>query len=76
MFYFWLYASRKVSLNFLVFVPHRFNCWDGVTCRIGSVIPKATRSDQEYNVNIYVTEKRMLDFEQHLSVCLVRTHIG
>jgi len=66
--WFYSYVSRKLSLNFLVIVPHRINCWDGVTCRVGSVIPKATRSAQEYNVNIYVREKQMLEFEQHLRV--------
>ena len=71
MSYFWFYASRKVSLNFLHFVPHRINCWDGVTCKIGSVIPKATRSAQEYNVNKYVRQKQMLEFEQHLSVSVL-----
>jgi len=64
----WFYASRKVSLNSLVFVPHRINFWDGVTCRVDSVILKATRSAQEYKVNIYVIEKRKLEFEEHLSV--------
>jgi hypothetical protein len=54
MFYCWFYASRKVSLNFLVFVPHRTNFWVGVTCRVGSVVPKTTRSAPEYNINVYV----------------------
>jgi hypothetical protein len=74
MSYCWFYASRKVSLTFLVFVLHRINFWDGVTCRVGSVIPKTTRSTQEYIVNMYVIEKQMLEFEQDLSVsglCLV-----
>jgi len=53
----WFYASRTVSLTFLFFVPHRVNFWDGVTCRVGFVIPKATTSAQGYNVNMYVIEK-------------------
>jgi hypothetical protein len=56
----WFYSSRKVSMTFLVFVPHRINFWDGVTCRVGSVIPKSTRTAQEYNVNMRVIEKQML----------------
>ena len=68
MSYCWFYNSRKVSLSFLVSVPHRINFWDGVTCRLVSVIPKTTRSTQEYNVNMYVIEKQMLEFEQDLSV--------
>ena len=68
MSYFWSYASRKVSLTFLVFVPHGTNFWDEVTCRVVSVIHKTTRSAQEYNVNMYVIEKQMLEFEQDLSV--------
>ena len=68
MSYCWFYASRKVTLTFLVFVLHRINFWVGVTCRVGSVIPKTTRSAQEYNVNMYVMEKQMLELEQHWSV--------
>ena len=71
MSYCWFYASRKVSLNFLVSVSHRINFWDGVTCRVGSVIPKTTRSAQEYNGNMYVIEKQMLESEQDLSVSVL-----
>ena len=64
----WFYASRLVSLNFLFFVPHRTDFWDGVTCRVGFVIPKGTRAAQECDVNMNVIEKQMLEFEQHMSV--------
>jgi hypothetical protein len=62
----WFYASRTVSRNFLFFVPHRVNFWGGVTCRVGFVIPKATRSAQGYNVNMYLIEKQILELEQLL----------
>jgi len=39
-----------------------------VTCRVGSVTPKATRAAQGCNVNIFVTEKQKLELKQHLSV--------
>jgi hypothetical protein len=64
----WFYASRLVSLNFLFFVPHRTDFWDGVTCRVGFVIPKGIRAAQGYDVNMNVIEKQMLEFEQHLNV--------
>jgi hypothetical protein len=60
------FQKGKIDLPCLCLLQNQF--LGGVTCKLGSVIHKTTRSAKEYNVNMSVIEKQMLHLELHWSV--------